>query len=87
LVVSSSRPLSKRFIQEIANRSDKIDNVLAELLGRTGSAILIILGLFTSAVLIFPSFKPVDMIAGLGITSVVIGFAFKTFCKTGLPVF
>ncbi len=33
--------------------------------------------LFVAAVIIFPTFQPGDLIAGLGITSVAIGFAFK----------
>jgi small-conductance mechanosensitive channel len=36
-----------------------------------------ILGLVVAAVVIFPTFQPGDLIAGLGITSVAIGFAFK----------
>ena len=35
------------------------------------------LGLFVAAVVIFPAFKPGDLVTGLGITSVAIGFAFK----------
>jgi small-conductance mechanosensitive channel len=33
--------------------------------------------LFVAAVVIFPAFKPGDLVTGLGITSVAIGFAFK----------
>ena len=55
----------------------RLDLTLAELLARLASAATIILGLFVAAVIIFPSFKPGDLIAGLGITSVAIGFAFK----------
>ena len=47
------------------------------ILGRLASAFTIILGLFVAAVVIFPTFNPGDLIAGLGITSVAIGFAFK----------
>jgi small-conductance mechanosensitive channel len=36
-----------------------------------------VLGLFVAAVVVFPTFSPGDLIAGLGITSVAIGFAFK----------
>lgn len=64
-------------IHAIANRSGKIDDMLAELLGRIGSAVLTILGVFVAAVVIFPGFNPSDLITGLGITSVAIGFAFK----------
>lgn len=60
-----------------AGRRTRLDITLAELLARLASAATIILGLFVAAVIIFPTFKPGDLIAGLGITSVAIGFAFK----------
>ena len=60
-----------------AGRRTRLDLTLADLLGRLASAFTIILGLFVAAVVIFPTFNPGDLIAGLGITSVAIGFAFK----------
>lgn len=60
-----------------AGRRTRLDLTLADLLGRIASAFTIILGLFVAAVVIFPTFNPGDLIAGLGITSVAIGFAFK----------
>jgi small-conductance mechanosensitive channel len=60
-----------------AGERTRLDITLAELLARLISAAIIILGLFVAAVIVFPSFKPGDLIAGLGITSVAIGFAFK----------
>ena len=60
-----------------AGQRTRLDITLAELLGRLASAGTIILGLFVAAVVIFPTFRPGDLIAGLGITSVAIGFAFK----------
>src|SRR5687767_10117190 len=64
-------------ILNTAGRRTRLDRTLADLLGRLASAFTIILGLFVAAVVIFPSFNPGDLIAGLGITSVAIGFAFK----------
>lgn len=55
----------------------RLDVTLADLLGRLASFAITILGLFITAVIIFPAFKPGDLVAGLGITSVAIGFAFK----------
>lgn len=60
-----------------AGRRTRLDLTLADLLGRIGSAVVTIFGLFVAAVVIFPTFRPGDLIAGLGITSVAIGFAFK----------
>jgi len=60
-----------------AGRRTRLDVTLADLLGRLASAVITIFGLFVAAVVIFPTFRPGDLIAGLGITSVAIGFAFK----------
>src|SRR5690242_13454055 len=60
-----------------AGKRTRLDITLAELLARLASAGTIILGLLVAAVIIFPSFHPGELIAGLGITSVAIGFAFK----------
>lgn len=60
-----------------AGQRTRLDITLAELLARLTSAATIILGLLVAAVIIFPTFHPGDLIAGLGITSVAIGFAFK----------
>ena len=66
----------KRILITAGNRT-RLDVTLADLLGRIASAVLIILGVFVAAVVIFPTFNPGDLITGLGITSVAIGFAFK----------
>jgi small-conductance mechanosensitive channel len=60
-----------------AGRRTRLDLTLADLLGRLASAFTVVLGLFVAAVVIFPTFNPGDLITGLGITSVAIGFAFK----------
>jgi small conductance mechanosensitive channel len=71
----------KRTIMAAGERT-RLDSNLADLLGRLSSLIIMVLGIFVAAVVIFPTFKPGDLITGLGITSVAIGFASKTFCKT-----
>lgn len=60
-----------------AGNRTRLDVTLAELLGRLGYFVIIVFGTFVSAVIIFPAFRPGDLIAGLGITSVAIGFALK----------
>ena len=65
-----------RLIRAAGERT-RIDTTLADLLGRLTSFVVAILGAFVAAVIIFPAFKPGDLVAGLGITSVAIGFAFK----------
>lgn len=58
-------------------RRTRFDVSLSVLLGRLISFGIALLGLFVAAVIIFPTFQPGDLITGLGITSVAIGFAFK----------
>ncbi len=67
---------TSRVFMEAGSRTRLPENVAA-ILGRLVSSAIMILGLFVSAVVIFPAFKPGDLVTGLGITSVAIGFAFK----------
>ena len=60
-----------------AGQRTRLDVTLADLLGRLVSFVVTVLGIFIGAVIIFPTFQPGDLVAGLGITSVAIGFAFK----------
>ncbi len=60
-----------------AGEKTRLDITLADLLGRLASLLIIIFGVFVAAVVVFPAFKPGDLVAGLGITSVAVGFAFK----------
>jgi small-conductance mechanosensitive channel len=60
-----------------AGARTRLDENLADLLGRLLSFAVTVLGFFVAAVVIFPAFRPGDLITGLGITSVAIGFAFK----------
>jgi small-conductance mechanosensitive channel len=69
--------LARRIIRNLADRTDTVDATLASLLGRIAGTLLVILGFLVSAVVVFPTFRPGDLLAGLGITSVAIGFAFK----------
>lgn len=67
---------ASRLIHAAGTRTS-VDDTLAELLGRLASFLITILGVFVTAVIIFPTFSPGDLVTGLGITSVAVGFAFK----------
>lgn len=69
--------LIRRLLGDLATRSDRVDPMLADLVGRLASTGVLIFGFLAACVVIFPSFKPGDIIAGLGITTVAVGFAFK----------
>lgn len=67
----------RNIINKVAVQTHSIDDMLANLVSRIASTLITIVGFLAACVVIFPSFKPGDIIAGLGITSVAIGFAFK----------
>jgi small-conductance mechanosensitive channel len=50
---------------------------LGELLGASAKWTIVTLGLLVVATIIFPSIRPADVLATLGIGSIAIGFAFK----------
>jgi len=80
LVVFAAFWLVGRLFRQLSHtlgRRTALDPTLAQLLGRLASAGTSILGVLVAAVIIFPTFRPGDLIAGLGITTVAIGFAFK----------
>jgi small-conductance mechanosensitive channel len=54
-----------------------MDGSLVLLLVRIASFLLLLFGGLVAAVVAVPTFRPGDLIAGLGITTVAIGFAFK----------
>lgn len=55
----------------------KLDNRLRILFSRLIGIFILILGVFTSLTVIVPSFRFGDLIAGLGFTSFIVGFATK----------
>ena len=75
LFLVSARIISRAL--NTAGQRTRLDITLADLLGRLASFLITVLGIFVAAVIIFPAFKPGDLVAGLGITSVAVGFAFK----------
>ncbi|WP_329661791.1 mechanosensitive ion channel family protein [Geminicoccus sp.] len=57
---------------------------LGQLLGDFSRWALILFGVLTVATIVFPSIKPADLLATLGIGSVAIGFAFKDILQNWL---
>lgn len=55
----------------------KLDHRLRVLISRLIGAAIFIIGIFTAFTIIVPSFKFGDLIAGLGFTSFIVGFATK----------
>jgi|AGTN01.1.fsa_nt_gi Small-conductance mechanosensitive channel len=65
-----------RVVSGMAERAN-IDKTLGRAVGRLASVFTNIFGLLVCAVIVVPTFSPDKLIAGLGITSVAIGFAFQ----------
>jgi small conductance mechanosensitive channel len=57
---------------------------LGEVLGSFLKWVVILAGALVALVVIIPTFNPGDLVAGLGITSVAIGFAFKDILQNWL---
>ena len=66
-----------RKIITLATKKAKLDVMISSLLSRIGYFIIVILGIFVAATVIFPGVNAGDLFAGLGIGSVALGFAFK----------
>lgn len=66
-----------RRVIHAAGERTRLDVILADMLGRLAAVVIAVLGALVSAVVVFPTFRPGDLLAGLGITSVAVGFAFK----------
>lgn len=73
LVIAS---ISRKIIKKAAVGA-RVDPMLASLMSRIGYILIILLGLFVAATVIFPGVNAGDLVAGLGIGSVALGFAFK----------
>lgn len=67
--------LAARATRDLAARRGRPD--LGVLLGSLVKGILIVLAILMTAAIVFPSVKPADILATLGIGSVAIGFAFR----------
>lgn len=62
-------------VRKLLGRRERID--LGQLLGSLVFGLVMLLSLMIAAAILFPSVKPADILATLGIGSVAIGFAFK----------
>ncbi len=74
--------LARRLINRSSVRRNR-DN-LGEVLGGFVKWVVLLLGLLLAATIVIPSLKPGDLIAGLGVSSVAIGFAFKDILQNWL---
>jgi len=74
--------LTRRFIQRYSARQER--NNLGEVLGGFLKWAVMLSGFLVAATIVIPTLKPGDLIAGLGVSSVAIGFAFKDILQNWL---
>lgn len=74
--------LASYLINSSAHRRQR-DN-LGSVLGNFIKWVILVLGCLLAATIVVPSLKPGDLIAGLGVSSVAIGFAFKDILQNWL---
>ena len=67
--------LAQNLVQRAGTRSERKN--LGEVLGGFVKWMVLLLGFLLAATIVLPSLKPGDLISGLGVSSVAIGFAFK----------
>lgn len=72
----------KRAVDAYFQRKDRVD--LGHLLSDVAFWILMVFGCLVALTIITPSIKPVDLISGLGLGSLAIGFAFKDILQNWL---
>lgn len=68
--------LAKKVVVNLCSRT-RLDETLSHALGTIVIFFVNLLGILVAATIVFPSFSPGNLVAGLGITSVAVGFAFK----------
>lgn len=74
--------LAKRIVMRAAASRGREN--LGEVLGGFLKVVVIVGGFLLAATIVMPSLKPGDLIAGLGVSSVAIGFAFKDILQNWL---
>lgn len=68
--------LARKLVLNLCKRT-RLDETLCHALGTIMIFFVNLLGVLVAATIVFPSFSPGNLVAGLGITSVAVGFAFK----------
>lgn len=66
-----------RHVVRMAARRARLEAELVALFGNAAAILVTTLGVLIGFVVVFPGFAPGDLVTGLGITSVAVGFAFK----------
>lgn len=68
--------VARSIIRRTTRRSDD-DGNLGSALGRLAQGIIILFGFLLAAVIVVPTLSPEDILAGLGVGGIAVGFAFK----------
>lgn len=66
-----------RFFQGAISRRQHLPKSVGIVLARLTRITFVVVGIFLSLAIIFPSIKPVDLLGGVGVVSLALGFAVK----------
>ncbi|NNF44299.1 MAG: mechanosensitive ion channel family protein [Phycisphaerales bacterium] len=74
--------ITRRVVMRFAKKQDRTN--LGEMLGGFAKWVMIAAGVLLASTIVFPTLEPGDLVAGLGVSSVAIGFAFKDILQNWL---
>ncbi len=77
IVIFSLCMLLSRFFQRFIQRRQHLPKSVSIVLERVSRITFVIVGIFIALAIIFPSIKPVDLLGGVGVVSLALGFAVK----------
>lgn len=77
IIVFSLLMLTSRFCCSVIRRRPKLPKSVALVLERLSRIAFMLFGFFVGLAIIFPSIKPVDLLGGVGVVSLIVGFAVK----------
>lgn len=72
--------LCRKVVNGLASTT-KLDATLAHAFSTLASLVVTVIGLLICATIVIPSFSPGQLIAGLGVTTVAVGFAFQNILQ------
>jgi small conductance mechanosensitive channel len=77
IIIFSFCMLLGRFFHGVINRRQHLPRSVGIVLERLNRITFMLVGIFLALAIIFPSIKPIDLLGGVGVVSLALGFAVK----------
>lgn len=77
IIIFSLCMLLCRFFQSVINQRQHLPKSVGIVLERLNRITFVVIGIFVALAIIFPSIKPIDLLGGVGVVSLALGFAVK----------